>query len=297
MAVVLVLVATTGCSLRKLAVNALGDALGGSTSAWAADEDWELVRDATPFALKTIETLVQESPNHRGLLLAAASGFTQYTYAFVHSEADYLEGHDLARATELRRRAVALYLRARQYGLRGLGLAQPGELEQLRRQPGAVLGRFAKGDVALLYWTAAAWGAAISLAKDQAELAADLPVAEALARRALALDEGFGEGAIHDFLIAVEGGKPAAAGGSAARARQHFARSLALSAGRRAAPYVALAETVSLGEQNRAEFETLLGQALAVDLTAAPHQRLANQVAQRRARWLLARADELFLEE
>jgi predicted anti-sigma-YlaC factor YlaD len=38
-----------------------------------------------------------------------------------------------------------------------------------------------------------------------------------------------------------------------------------------------------------------LNQALAINPDAKPEWRLANLVMQRRARWLLARTDELFL--
>jgi predicted anti-sigma-YlaC factor YlaD len=71
---------------------------------------------------------------------------------------------------------------------------------------------------------------------------------------------------------------------------------LLFSKGRRAAPLVAFAETVDVGLQNRAEFVKLLNQALAIDVNALPEQRLANVIAQRRARWLLARMDRLFVE-
>ena len=80
------------------------------------------------------------------------------------------------------------------------------------------------------------------------------------------------------------------------RARRHLERAVTLSGGKRAAPYVSFAETVSVGAQDRAEFGELLKKALAVDPDAVPELRLANTVAQRRAAWLLARADELFLE-
>jgi predicted anti-sigma-YlaC factor YlaD len=53
---------------------------------------------------------------------------------------------------------------------------------------------------------------------------------------------------------------------------------------------------VSVARQDRAEFERLLQEALAVDPEALPQERLANIVAQRRARWLLGRADDLFIE-
>ena len=48
--------------------------------------------------------------------------------------------------------------------------------------------------------------------------------------------------------------------------------------------------------QRRAEFQSLLQKALAVDPDVRPEMRLVNLVAQRRARWLLSRTDELFLE-
>jgi predicted anti-sigma-YlaC factor YlaD len=53
---------------------------------------------------------------------------------------------------------------------------------------------------------------------------------------------------------------------------------------------------VSVGRQDKAEFKQLLEQALAVDANAVPELRLANLLAQRRARWLLGRGEELFVE-
>jgi predicted anti-sigma-YlaC factor YlaD len=277
-------------------VNAVGDALAGGGSTYARDDDPDLVRDALPFALKTIEGLLGESPDHQGLLLAAASGFTQYAHAFVAAEADYREDRDLEGATALRERAGRLYRRAVDYGLRGLEARAPGFGVQLRSDPAAALARLGKEQVPLLYWTAAAWGSAISLALHDADLAADLPLTAALMGRALELDEGFGLGAAHDFFIAYDGGRPASAGGSAASARKHLERALQIAGTRRVAPRVTFAESVSVGTQNRAEFTRLLQEALAIDVDAAPDQRLANLISQRRARWLLSRADELFIE-
>ncbi|MGH9675873.1 MAG: TRAP transporter TatT component family protein, partial [Candidatus Acidiferrum sp.] len=62
-------------------------------------------------------------------------------------------------------------------------------------------------------------------------------------------------------------------------------------------PYVSFAESVSIQKQNRAEFESMLQQALAVDPDARPEWRLNNLIMQRRARWLLSRGDELFLDQ
>jgi len=297
LAVVAGALALSACSPKTMIVNSVGNALAGESSSWGRDDDPDLVRDAAPFALKTIESLIEQSPNHAGLLLAASSGFAEYSYAFVESDAGYIEGTDLAAATALRARARKLYRRAREYGLRGLEVGSPGFRSTLRSDPArAVAAVTSKDDVPLLYWTAASWALEISLAKQDAELTADLPLTGMMIHRALELDEAYGGGALYDFLIAYDGGRPAAAGGSVALARSDLEKALAFAGGTRAAPYVAFAETVSVATQDRAEFAKLLNEALAVDPNRAPEQRLANLIAQKRARWLLGRADELFIE-
>jgi predicted anti-sigma-YlaC factor YlaD len=68
-----------------------------------------------------------------------------------------------------------------------------------------------------------------------------------------------------------------------------------LCGGQLAGPLVALAEAVSVRNQNVAEFKALLNRALAINPDAKPEWRLVNLVMQRRARWLLSRIDELIL--
>jgi hypothetical protein len=290
------LVLLPGCSIQKAAVDAAGSAIAGGGSSYAREEDPELAAAAAPFGLKTVEGLLDISPSNEGLLLSAASGFTQYAYAFVQCEADYAEAKDLARATELRGRAKKLYRRALGYGLRGLEVRHPDFEKSLRRDAALAVSSLRKRDVPLAYWTAASWGAAIALSKGDPELTADQGLVEALALRALALDESFSFGALHDFLIAWDGGRPASAGGSAQRAKEHLDRAVALSHGRRAAPFVSYAESVLVAAQARGAFEEMLRKALAVDPDQEPDFRLANLVAQKRARWLLSRVGDLFLE-
>jgi len=284
-----------GCSIRKLAINSLGNALAEGGSTYASDEDPELVRGAVPFGLKTIEALLAEAPRHKGLLFAAASGFTQYAFAFVQQDADFVENQDLARATALRARARKLYLRARDYGLRGLEVDMPGFRDRVRQSRDETLARAGKRHVPLLYWTGLSWFAAISLAKNDSELSADQGLAESLMKRALELDEGFERGVLHDFYIAWEG-RGESVGGSFQRAREHLDRARALARGHRASPFVTYAESISVARQDRKEFETLLQQALEVDPDAEPPLRLSNLVYQQRARWLLGRTDDLFVE-
>ena len=288
-------VAGSGCSIKRMAVNKVGTVLAGSGTTFASDDDPELVKAAVPFSLKLMEGLLNESPRHEGLLLAAASGFAEYAYAFVQEEADEMEDKDLAAAEEMRGRARRLYLRARNYGLRGLEVRHKGLERALRADPKQAVRVATVKDVPLLYWTAASWAGAVSLSKDNPDLIAEMPVVEAMMDRALALDESFGDGAIHAYLITYEMSRPGGTGDPATRSRAHFERALVLTKGLQAGPMVSFAEAVCVQKQDLKQFEALLQQALTINLEVKPEWRLVNLVMQRRAKWLLSRTDQLFL--
>jgi predicted anti-sigma-YlaC factor YlaD len=285
---------STGCS--RLVASSMGDALAEDSLVYAGDDDVELVGAAIPFGLKTIETLLVQVPEHRGLLTAAARGFTQYAYVYVQLPADELEERDVAAAYDQRARARRLYLRARNYGLRGLGFDHDDGLAQLRREPKTAVAGIGSKNLETLYWTGIAWSAAIALGKDQPALIADLPVVDAIVARTIALDPDFDDGGLQTFLISYEMGRPGGGAEAAETAYQHFQRAVELSGGQRVAPYVAMAESVTVAQRQRPAFENLLVQALAVNTDERAEWRLANHVMQRRARWLLAHTDTFFLE-
>ena len=288
--------ALSSCSIKRWAVRGVANTRTSGADVYGTEEDPELVRDALPFGLKTMESLLAVVPEHEGLLLTLCKGFTQYSYAFVQAEGDLVVNSDYPRATRLHERALKLYLRARGYGLRGLEKRCRGISAELQLDPAKAAARIQKRDLPMLYWTAASWGSAISLGKDQPGLLADLPAIRALMERGLALDEGYEGGAIHEALILLDA-LPEAMGGSEARARGHFARAVALSKDAKASPYVTLATTVSVLKQDRGEFESLLNRALEFDPDRDPSQRLVTIVLQRKARALLEREDEFFLDE
>ena len=284
-----------GCSVKRMAVNKLGDALAGGGTTFSSDDDPELIKSAVPFSLKLMESLLAESPKHKGLLFATSSGFTQYGYAFVQQDADEIEAKDYAAAEAMRARAKRLYLRARSYGLRGLEAAHPGFTNALAVDPHKAVAQMKKSDVPQLYWTAAAWGAAISLGKDDPALVGEIPQMEALIDRAAELHESWGDGAIHGFLINYEMSRQGAQGEPAERAKKHFERALELTHGQQAGPLVTYAEAVCVEKQDAAQFEELLNKALAINPDLHPETRLVNLVMQRRARWLLSKKEDLFL--
>lgn len=288
------LILAPGCSLKTMAVKTVANSLADTGDVFTRDDDPELVRDAMPFSLKLYESLLESVPTHVPLLVSTCGAFTQYGYAFLESDADGLEATDHAAAKALRERALKLYLRGRGYCLRAMDARfGRGTGERLLQDPAAAVARARRTDVPLLYWSAASWGAAISLGIDRPDLAVDFPTVRALADRALALDDTWNKGAIHELMITLDS-LPEALGGNADRAREHFRKAVEMQKGLSPGPYVALATGIAVPAQDRAEFERLLTLALAIDPEKDPSNRLVTLVVQRRARALLDHIDNKF---
>ncbi len=289
MAALLAAVCLSGCSLAtKMVANSLTS--GGSTL--NSDNDPELIRDAAPFGLKTYESLLESLPNHVPLLLATCRGYTSYAYGFLAMDADAIRYKDRAAAKVIDERALTMYLRAHGYCARALEERFKGVTEKLLKDPANALSKAKKDDVELLYWSAASWGLAMALNPDT--LAIDFPAVRALAERALALDETWWNGALHELMITLDSQE--LLGGSQENARKHFDRAVELQKGLSPGPYLSLAMGVSVARQDRAEFEKLMNMALAVNPDANPSERLVTILLQRRAKLLLDQAEYLFLK-
>ncbi|MDA7916494.1 TRAP transporter TatT component family protein [Verrucomicrobia bacterium] len=291
---VLITMLFSGCSPTRMAVNMVGDALASGGDTWSSDDDPLLIKDALPFSLKLTESLLAKSPEHDGLLFTAASGFTQYAYAFVQMDAERLEDSDFEKALEMKERAKKLFIRARGYGLQALAARHEGFIEEFRIDPDVTIKRTNKEDVRMLYWTAVAWAASIAVDKTDMDAIGDLPFVSILIDRALELDPDWSSGTLQSFMVTYAMTRQDLAMPPEEAARAYYARALELTGGRDVGVHVALAESVSVANQDRKEFETLLNKALEVDVDERKEWRLFNIIMQQRAEWLLSRTDELF---
>lgn len=275
-------------------MNQLGDALSGGGTVFSSDEDPELVKDALPFSLKLMESVLAEAPEHRGLLLSLASGFAQYGYGFVQLDADEIENDDYDKAQELRDRATRLYLRAKRYGMRALEVKHPDFEARLVSDREAVLKELKESEIPYLYWTSLSWAAAIALSLDDPEELGNLTIAESMLERALELNPDWDFGTLRGFFVSYEMSRIGGTGDPIKKATEHFIEAKRLSGGLMASNYVAYAESVAIEKQDKDLFVSLLNQALAIDLDARPDWRLSNKIYQRRAKWLLTRLDWYF---
>jgi predicted anti-sigma-YlaC factor YlaD len=296
---VAVLFLLPACSIKKLAMNQVANALTGESSStvFSGDNDPELVGDALPFAIKLYESLMVSNPGHPGLRLRTGSLYIMYANAFLQTPALMLPESEFAAQEFNYKRAKNLYLRGRDIILDALENRHPGFKQHMQKKLYAqALRATTEKDVPLLYWAGVGWLAAFAIDPFDMDLGITLPAAAALIDRVYSLQADYGRGTIHEFYILYYGSLPEYMGGSLQKARSHYEQAIAVSAGKSSTAHIALATTVSVKEQNLDEFRSLLAKALEIDPESDPENRLLNILNQRKTHWLLEHAGDFFPE-
>jgi hypothetical protein len=243
--------------------------------------DPELVAAAVPAYLLALEGLLAATPRDPRLLLTAAQGYAAFG-ALVERDAPD--------------RARALYDRGRDCGLAALTRRRGGG--DLRHLPYADFTawctRLRADDLPTVFWTAAAWGAAIGVSLQSPEALAGAPKAVYLMEWVAQREPGFEYGSPYLLLGVYHGALPPALGGRPDQARTCFERAIALSQGRNLLAYVLEARYYARPRLDRDLFVDLLETALAAPAGSAPELTLQNALAQTQARALLEDVDEWF---
>jgi len=280
--ILLPLLFVCACIPKRLVVRTTAVILPDALAAMNEEGDLKLAAAAAATNLKLVEGLLHADPKNRQLAALTAQGFGGYALAFVEDDEPA--------------RAAALYHRGQAYGLRALmqnrhvaaGVAGTDDAFA------ASLRHLGQGDKDLILWTAMCWGKWIDLSRTDPAAVADLPRVEALFERLLELDEGYYYAAPHVFLGVFYGGRSRMLGGRPEEARAHFERALELTHGRFLTARLYYAEYYARQTQDRTLFERQLHAILDAPDDLLPEMRLANAVAKRKARRLLARVDEWF---
>ena len=247
------------------------------------------------YARKTHRIVKQadQNPKNFQLLFDATSELTMYSYAFLMEKADRESVLDYYQGKILYKIAQENFIQAKKYGLRGLKLRYP-EIDSVIgiTNPKAII--FTKEDVPILYWTAAAWGGAISASKGDLAFIVELPKVGWILERAIEVDSDWNKGALYSAMISYSMKRTDQTRDSEKLARMFFEMAINASNGNNCSPYVSLAELVSVKNQDKKEFEYLLQKALAVDINNDPDFTLSNTLAQSRAKWLIEQTESLF---
>ncbi len=252
-----------------------------TVAALMQEGDLTFAQSAMAGDLKLLEGVAESDPSNVRYLQLACMGYASYALAFAADEPA---------------RALLFYSRAQAYGVRGMvarGIprsAFSADAATMR----AALKRLGRGDVPLVFWTANAWGSAIALQPDDPDVIAAIPTANALMEWVLALDPGYFYGGPSLYFGVYYGSYPPSLGGRPDLARQNFEKARAAAGDRFLMTDVLYARTYAVQTQDRQLFHDLLTRVVNAPADLLPEQRLANTVAQSRARAMLAHEEELF---
>ncbi len=285
-----------GCSIRQMALDQTAGILKDALPAFEKEWDFELVEDALPGTIKTIEGFLQSGPNNTDLLLLTAQAYTTYALVIIEDHWERAE-EDSEEADRLALRAREMYLRAHRHGLRLLAQRHPGFPENFSKDS-ETLDRALKActpeDVPGLFWAGMPLVGAVNISRNDVTMISFMPKGKALIQRARELNEGYYHAGSHMILGSLYGSMGPSLGGDVAKAKKHFDRALELTKRRFLLVQMMYAKTLAVQNQDLPLFKKLLNEVLDAKLEIFPQQKLANVAAKRRARRLLKRADELF---
>jgi hypothetical protein len=243
--------------------------------------DIVLVRQGIPSYLMLIDGMMNSYPENPDLLLAGAQAYAAYTSVLDDDEQD---------------RAAYLSDRAKQYALKALEMTPPfkGALGKPLEVFQERLKQTDKKQVPTLFWVGNIWAAWIASSNEGAAAMADLPWVEALMERVLELDPGFYYGGPHLFKAILLSARPEQFGGNLKKAQEHFQKALEYSQDKFLMTDVYYAEYYARQTLNRDLFVSTLKRVLETSARVEPDLTLANTLAQRKAKKLLAQVDEFF---
>lgn len=304
--------------LQHAAAGTTAELLAMAQPALNEESDYEMAARAIPGALKTIEGfyVADESPILRGIL---TEGYCQYATAFVEDEweiakfakqPDQVEYHNL--------RASKMFARCMNYAFMDL---PAGTEKDFFGAPDVALKRInamGQKERTPFMWAIVGLGGMVNHNLTRVELLSMLPTVKAGLERLVVLDKA-AHGDIdgtksvpckadcvvrlalpHIALGLVYSAASAQFGGDAKRATDEFQIALRITAdkdhpdGKMLLARTLWAYRVGLQTNDRKLFHDQLVKVLETDPAIWPEQRLANEVAQRRARRYLSHEKELF---
>jgi hypothetical protein len=301
MSVVATAVLSSGCDIGKLTVNTTSKVLVRAQPSLKQESDFEMARRAIPGTLKTVEGFHYVDPSNERLKKILAEGYCQYASAFIEDDWEVaLFAKNFDDADYHSKRATNAFLRCSGYALELLGKkwsrAVMDDPEVLR----ALAAKAGKGSRDAMMWLAFGMAGAINQNKDDINMVAHLSKAKILFERILQIDEKHGHkdkalqalpyiamGMLNTTMSKALGGKPEIG-------KEYFQKAISVTEGKYLLPKVLFAKAYAKQVQNKDLFRKTLIEVLQTDPAVWPDQRLANEVAHRRARRYLKMEKEWF---
>ncbi len=275
------------------------------------ESDYELARQAIPGALKTVESFWVNAPDNEDLTSILTEGYCQYGTAFVEDDWEVAKlDKNLPMVEYHNDRATRMFTRCLNYSLRMLGdrwkkeiFGEPQVVEKLVKDTGS-------GKRFQLMFAGLALGSLINHNLTRIEMIGYLDTVKKILGRVVEIDGPNPKGCpaqpapcsakvahlalpyVAFGMLDTATGK--ALGGNPDHGREMFQKAIDITGGRFLLARTLMAFRVGVATNDRKFFHDQLKQVLETPPSVWPEQRLANEVAHRKARRYLSKEKELF---
>lgn len=303
LALTVLMLSLAACDLGQITVNTTAKVLERAQPALQQESDYQLAHDALPGTLKTIEGFWVVSPNNDRLLKILTEGYCQYGTAFVEDDWEIAKfAKDIDAIEYANARATHIFTRCLNYSLKMLGSRwQKNVFADDQAVVNKLIADTGKGKRFQLMFAGAALGSIINHNLTRIELIAYLPTVEAILNRVVEIDtkKGAPKNKAHAALPYVALGmiytaRGKAMGGDPDKGKAMFEMALKVTDNKFLLARTLMAYRVGLANNDRKFFHDQLKQVLETDPAVWPEQRLANEVAHRKARRYLSHEKDLF---
>ncbi len=295
------LAVVASCDIGKITVNTTSKVLERAQPGLKQESDYEMARQAIPGALKTVEGFWVVSPDNKRLIKILTEGYCQYGTAFVEDDWEVAKfNKDLAAVAYHSSRASNIFTRCLNYALKSLGSRWQKELFADTAVAQKLINDTGAGQRTPMMFAGLALGSIINHNLDRIEMIGYLSTVQMIMDRVIELDKANpptdkSHAALpHVALGMLHSARPAALGGEPAKARAEFELALQITENKFLLPRALMAFRIGKQTNDRKFFHEQLKQVLETAPSVWPEQRLANEVAHRRARRYLSREKEIF---
>ena len=238
---------------------------------------------------------IESSDNDVNLLKEGVEQLTTYAFGFLIEESDRVMLDNYSKAKELESQAHHYFSDAVDYGDTAISILHEDYIEWVSDNKKDIIIKPNKEDLKLFYWTAAAYGGAISSSGGSPAWIIKLPRVGKLLNSIVAIDSSWNNGAALVALISFTMNNPLLKPDDADKtSKKLFDAAVKASKGLDMGPYLTYAESVSKVRQNKDEFIMLLNEALKIEISPTNNYQLTNTISKSRAEWLLDNIDEFF---
>ena len=295
-----------GCSIgENLAFKSTSKILTRAQPSLQMEADYEMARQAIPGALKTVEGFWVSGPPDDAaerFERILTEGYCQYGTGFVEDDWEVAKFEKNIKMIEYHNaRSTNVFTRCLNYALKLLGkrwqkqiFGTPEEVAKLIKDTG-------KDERFELLFAGAALGGIVNHNLTRIEMLAHLGTVQAIMERVVEIDTKSGppSNKAHAALpwVAlgmIHSGKGKAMGGDPDKAKQSFEMALKITDDKFLLARTLMAYRVGLQTNDRKFFHDNLVKVLETSPAVWPEQRLANEIAHRRARRYLSHEKELF---